>query len=1291
MATSNFSAGKSGNALHREQRALFAQAAAKHKIRVAEEVKLKPVVNAQPGATGEVVSVGGPAAGASTEKTVQEPVKGEIENFGVAQQETAGSEKAQVSVMDKAPMKTKAAKTKVSKKATSQTLSGGQSLDETVKHLKASDYSEWQNIFVEPDTAMQALASSAAAAIQRKDFVTPVLLTNYNQDSLEVSNSSSVIQPTPAQVGVQTFPPGFTNNPQDLIGLWNYSPVNDTVLVLNGPGATSDGPANNTQESLSGPVSPPINPLPAQVPTGSAPVSVGANYKDFFGMRGDESSDPATTTTANSSLSYTENLFDNNNSMDRLFGMDDSFTSYDSLLNDENFWNSTDGLFSNNQSFDSTENLFGEDNSLNSTDGACDNGNPSNSSTGVTDNDSNETTDSLSGDDKSSGSADSLFGDDDNFLNSTDSPCDNGNSSNSGTSLLDNYINETNGTVLEAFIPTDSSTFLDELDMLVRMGPIDSNAGNSSNPSPPEDFNIAPDDNGEGMLPSFTEEEGEPDIIDLISNEGSDDLDSVDETSIQSQPADQSFNQSQPTVEAAPNVYYPQHSHVQLESNQNQSGPVGSEADGVRRISSIAQEQSRMIGTNVDQFCFKCLHPGHMADTVTCPVGRVESLTDPRKETFYTRLDKVDIRQKLLTQDLRWISEGLNWGIDMAQEGVLNALGVLPSALLYLKELLTLWTTTSKGKEYAFGAVSELELVCGEGVEIDESQQNTPGLYKMTKSHNVMEVTFDSLVKGGSAPPPRRRRRDTSVKCVAELLGLDPIGARPKATCSFCFYPGHTFNSTVLCPFGRIENVVNKIKTQKTWKIVDLDDEVAKLKKVIDGLGEEDERTHKLVDILEQWEHFSRGAGAPKQKRAYTRSGNNSKTRGVPPAPNTTTNAKRQMNSPPSRARLHMDSSAQASSSANNGFGAHHNTGANNSSLMEVSSSPVDLGHGSSSPVSNHSSDTSVEDPLLHIPAYLGLTRRSGIKTIGARPDTLCKECFYTGHDKRSQACPANILRRALFMGSLKDLEDTGNSCQDIADILAWEASQSANMKANSALRQKLETLHSKFVTAWNRLSPPQVGTSSQENRPTNNRDQVFSTPQKRSYQDACFQEQENPPMHQFNQTPHSQEQLESPIHFKQAPLLGICVDHSKLDSQTLMQILPFVINGQQETRGLRVDHAKLSPQLVMALAPFMIADTPSPPPPIQDNTYQAGQHKESRKSFQQPPPHGNFNPYTNPPCTGSDFPRQSQFHSSPPAFQNPSGAMAQARGGNQHPAHNTADLGGGQYQPATKRRRNNY
>lgn len=38
----------------------------------------------------------------------------------------------------------------------------------------------------------------------------------------------------------------------------------------------------------------------------------------------------------------------------------------------------------------------------------------------------------------------------------------------------------------------------------------------------------------------------------------------------------------------------------------------------------------------------------------------------------------------------------------------------------------------------------------GEEVIIDETQQSTAGLYKVTKSQNVKEVSFASLVQGNS-------------------------------------------------------------------------------------------------------------------------------------------------------------------------------------------------------------------------------------------------------------------------------------------------------------------------------------------------------------------------------------------------------------------------------------------------------------------------------------------------------------------------------------------------------------
>jgi len=81
-----------------------------------------------------------------------------------------------------------------------------------------------------------------------------------------------------------------------------------------------------------------------------------------------------------------------------------------------------------------------------------------------------------------------------------------------------------------------------------------------------------------------------------------------------------------------------------------------------------------MIGPDAEHFRYKCLHSGHKTDGVTCPVGRVESLMDPQKETFYLyiRLDAALVRQKLLVQDLRWIAEGLIWRTDMAEKGVLD-------------------------------------------------------------------------------------------------------------------------------------------------------------------------------------------------------------------------------------------------------------------------------------------------------------------------------------------------------------------------------------------------------------------------------------------------------------------------------------------------------------------------------------------------------------------------------------------------------------------------------------------
>lgn len=77
MAPSKALSGKKADALYREQRALFAQATAKHKIRVAEEAKLKSV-DSQLEAVGENASNGVPVVDVPVEKAIQEPVKSEI-------------------------------------------------------------------------------------------------------------------------------------------------------------------------------------------------------------------------------------------------------------------------------------------------------------------------------------------------------------------------------------------------------------------------------------------------------------------------------------------------------------------------------------------------------------------------------------------------------------------------------------------------------------------------------------------------------------------------------------------------------------------------------------------------------------------------------------------------------------------------------------------------------------------------------------------------------------------------------------------------------------------------------------------------------------------------------------------------------------------------------------------------------------------------------------------------------------------------------------------------------------
>ncbi|RPA92673.1 hypothetical protein L873DRAFT_1794142 [Choiromyces venosus 120613-1] len=780
----------------------------------------------------------------------------------------------------------------------------------------------------------------------------------------------------------------------------------------------------------------------------------------------------------------------------------------------------------------------------------------------------------------------------DNSLNSMDSSFDNeGYSFDSNTSVFDEE--DCNNITNTAREQCSKISFADLLDGPV-MSPAISSHGLQSSFDPNQLSNLI--ERGSGHQP--TEDDG----LSMMNLILTDDLDDID------------FGDGDPT--GLP----PGQPQVPLENDEH-FGPV---ADAVKYISKVAQQKTTMVGMNQDEFCNGCLHPGHEAQSATCPVGRLETLMHPERKTFYSRLAAEVARQKLLVQDVEWIAEGLNWGLSMAQAGVLDGLGVLPSSLAHLKDLLKSWKEASNKEALTFGQIEEVDVVYGAKVAFDTTQQSTPGLYKTAKSPRTREVIAARLVSE-SPGPPTRRKKTPSDSSVGELLNLEVIGARPKATCSTCFYPGHTFLSKVICPFGQIESAVAKAQTGKSWKVVDLDVEISKIRRVIDGLGEDDERTSRLIDLLETWEHLSRGAGATKSKKSGARTRAKANTIARSSLLSLPWNPNAQVDSQPAGEA----SSVGALSTDDNEFGAPHDTRANNSPNTSAGGLP------------------------LNVPVYLSPHRRSGIKTIGARPDTLCKECFYTGHDQRSQACPANILRHAIRMGTLQDLSGAGNAAQDIWEILAWEASQPADMRATIALRHKIEALHANYTNTYILLEASPVEMAPQEQHSAiNARERAVSTPKKRSYRDAALGEDNNNNFQSpsFDQDFSSQESWGSPVSSQQAPLSGICFDHSKVDSATLMKVLPFVINGQ-ETRGLRVDHSRMSAQLILLIAPFIIMDTP----PTQDNFHQAG---------------------------------QSQYYSPAPAFQNSFGNMAQAGNVNQYTNNSMPDFQGGQYQPAPPKRR---
>ncbi|PUU82691.1 ankyrin repeat-containing domain protein [Tuber borchii] len=103
------------------------------------------------------------------------------------------------------------------------------------------------------------------------------------------------------------------------------------------------------------------------------------------------------------------------------------------------------------------------------------------------------------------------------------------------------------------------------------------------------------------------------------------------------------------------------------------------------------------------------------------------------------------------------------------------------------------------------------------------------------------------LVSPTSVKAHPRRPLPSYSSSIASVL------AQQTVTCALCFYPGHARNSTVPCPFGRIERAVIKAKRQKSRKVVDLNDEVGKLKRVIDGLGGSDERTEVFSYLNSRW------------------------------------------------------------------------------------------------------------------------------------------------------------------------------------------------------------------------------------------------------------------------------------------------------------------------------------------------------------------------------------------------------------------------------------------------------
>jgi hypothetical protein len=192
-------------------------------------------------------------------------------------------------------------------------------------------------------------------------------------------------------------------------------------------------------------------------------------------------------------------------------------------------------------------------------------------------------------------------------------------------------------------------------------------------------------------------------------------------------------------------------------------------------------------------------------------------------------------------------------------------------------------------------------------------------------------------------------------------------------------------------------------------------------------------------------------------------------------------------------------------------------------------------------------------DTDLKLPDEISLRQQSVLRAIGNRPDTVCKECFHYGHDRRSLSYPAKKLQIAIQEGTLVGFIETQDASQDVRDALTWQESLPENLKVGSSSRERLASLHKRFVEAWTFLiaQPVDEGPSPKRHK-RNPNDTPVAQQQQQQWLPASIalvQQQYAP------QPTALQNQSRS-----------MAADHTRMGREMMLQIIPYLIPPREGT-----------------------------------------------------------------------------------------------------------------------------